>query len=1711
MADLGNRVVNFKVDFGNSAQSADQVKTSLNKFTDAMKTAGIAITKLVTVVGTLGLAYIGVNKILKTESWSLFTKAIKDSMIAMQAAVKGTTSFSTAFTVMGTSVMTATKQISTNMIAGFNTLTTLLQTKAKAFGKMFEVVYHDLMKVQHGAETLAGPLGKLAIGSTELSAVLGILGLAILPVSKLLGGLAIAAATASGAFAAAITAMMYGAASLVSYVGRKLGELSGAWGQVGLDFEEQQYGLEVAVRAFQKATNDYSISAEDLINKIRSISAETGIAAAEIKQGVNVMFEMSRVTKLTGTQIDTLVKSMADFAIVRGVSFFDVVYAIDQSFRGWQRSASALGLTLDEASVSAMAAQHNWSLIEKQGDQSAQTFLRYKTVVEQLSLAHDAGAESARKFAFGALRQLRGEWNTLFGTLGLGVTDVWQPLYRLLAETIKLIREGLGPEVLKLIGTFVETTSNILKVIAVIAKLTIAIVVLTSVLRLARVAWTLFTIAGAGSSAILTNLAALFISLGTKIPLVGKYLSQLSVWLTAAAASGASLATVFGLVLRVALSLTILSIKAFLIAMAPVLAILTLLAGIGIGVVKAFSMVREESKSSEKSVKILTNLYKELGDEAERAAEKARKGAISTAMSWAGALFRPLAVSTQITGLAITQAGLQDRKSDLLWKEAEKEIQKENRGKTPSQLLTKIIQRRREINQRSYEQKSLEHQAIDDAMQGITNVQARVRLSNPWVSEKEAITGNIAVDIQDQQLAERSARREIARKNVAPELGGEELNSLKALTEVKQQELATERDFLMLVGREHEARAITIRLAIEEARAKAALVSGAVFGDKEVEMLHERLTLLSNISKYETQYRYSRFMYERGDTKKRIDYNQYEAIALEQIRTAERINLQKKYGNDTIRIDAEMAISDKKREQTRLQTLASTLEQMGEKEKAFVEQQKVLQINLLLETKLTGDEIKTILARNAEFFKADTDKLMRDSILSRLSAETEFKSKVLEIRGDVLESIKINEALQLATVKNNLESQLVEIKKSGINAVEMEKRKTNAIKVAEEQNKQIRLDALEKTQAFAIRSVNTMLQAYKGLSSATTSISANILQAQGKGIGAADVGRTGALEQTELGLRSQRIQLAEQKGVPAELKQQQIKAAEMQAMASRIKIQKEYYDTIKQLEQQRYENIKQSLTNIISAEHNATQAMLAYEYKAFESRVLAIEKERQDVETELQTRIAAIRDMAIEAVDKEKLILDAQQEASANRRKVVIDEMSLRRDATKAAIDYAIQEEERLRSKIQSSASAYKELLGLINKPTRQQKGDVLLGMEQSQKIQATYQQAMLNAPDAESRKNVKEAAEQAITDQAKKFTGPAREAIEKTKLLSVDKMREKQQYEDEEFNARKRDAERGGQRIAEPRGARGARAEINSATKTLVENMAIYKAELSLLATQTAALNVATLPLLQAVNALEEAFYAATARVNEFSGGTTEPGVPKKPTAIENTSPNFQLRKLDDKGREQLIIERDIIDSGSKSRVEQVGSSSFKDNSANTKKNLRNYVSAPISSDYASRDDRIRDDRLVEEAEIKQNITYAGLMNVRNKDVGAINGPPPLQGFLEGKSNLDISKEINAQAKGTSNFGFDISKIPPARELNPAQNLPTAMSVPQMNLENFGAAFKTAFERMQIQFDESVVEMVSKMDDQSAPIRDKVVGIAMDRMPAELISQNRRSGVQGP
>src|SRR4030066_872243 len=110
---------------------------------------------------------------------------------------------------------------------------------------------------------------------------------------------------------------------------------------------------------------------------------------------------------------------------------------------------------------------------------------------------------------------------------------------------------------------------------------------------------------------------------------------------------------------------------------------------------------------------------------------------------------------------------------------------------------------------------------------------------------------------------------------------------------------------------------------------------------------------------------------------------------------------------------------------------------------------------------------------------------MRDSILSRLSAETEFKSKVLEIRGDVLESIKINEALQLATVKNNLESQLVEIKKSGINAVEMEKRKTNAIKVAEEQNKQIRLEALEKTQAFAIRSVNTMLQAYKGLSSAT--------------------------------------------------------------------------------------------------------------------------------------------------------------------------------------------------------------------------------------------------------------------------------------------------------------------------------------------------------------------------------------------------------------------------------------------------------------------------------------------------------------------------------------------------------------------------------------------------------------------------------------------------
>lgn len=578
MTILGERVIRFRVDFGSAKEDTqkvskqfDDIASSADKAQGTIQKAIGLFAKFAAVAATAAAGFVGIRLLLNTDLWTKFAGVVSKSVDLLTKFVSGTAGFEKVkdlFEKLNVTVSNLARALTEKAIAAWEKF----KVSASGTGKVLEEVYHKFELIEFGALGLAGPLGKLTMSLSTVGGVSGIAALGLGALGAPFAGLAAKISAFSLGAVAAIQAVIFAIGKLIQASGNKLAEAANSWLETGIEFEKQQFGLEIAVRGFQKATKDFSISADDLVGKIRRISAETGIAAQEIKQGVNVMFEMSRVTNLTGNQIDTLISSMADFATVRGVSFLEVVYAIDQGFRGWYQSANALGLTLDDNSVKMADAQHNWSATATSANDLTQSTLRYKTALEQMSFAQGAAAESADKILAGAMRKLQGEINLMHGLLGQGVTQFWLPFYQILGRTASLINTSLGDSMLKFIGQLTAVAGVALQTIGFMIKWVSIIVSATAAFGIFKIVVGSFGAAvgilGSVISSLTLGVAALS---ATHFPLLANMLTNVGARVTALTTGVGSFSSVLLKVGTTIASFVTSSITGLLSAIAPIL------------------------------------------------------------------------------------------------------------------------------------------------------------------------------------------------------------------------------------------------------------------------------------------------------------------------------------------------------------------------------------------------------------------------------------------------------------------------------------------------------------------------------------------------------------------------------------------------------------------------------------------------------------------------------------------------------------------------------------------------------------------------------------------------------------------------------------------------------------------------------------------------------------------------------------------------------------------------------------------------------------------------------------------------------------------------------------------------------------------------------------------------------------------------------------
>lgn len=482
MPPIGERVIRLKIDFGNSQQDAGKLQESLKGIGDNSQEASKSILSFGQQLGKTALIITGI-----TAGVALLVKSLQSGL--MNPARWG---------AFGAMVIAAFDKLK----VGFHGLIGAL-----------EAVHKHTTIMDSGLAAVTKPLGPFIARLTDL-------GLAAETVALVLGtiggptALKVAAgfslmAKGAGATVASITALTYAVGALATSIGNKLENATNSWLEAGLEFQKQQFGLEIAVKGFGRAADGAAIDVKKLIKDIQDISAETGVAATEIKQGVNVMYEMSKVTHLTGDQINTLIRYMADFATVRGKEFSEVVYAIDQSFRGWHRSASGLGLALDDATVKMEAAKHGWAGASDSMDANTETALRYKTALAAMTVT--LGASKAQLDILpGVIRKLNGEFQQIHNQLGVGVSKYWYPYYNILLKITEVFRSVLGPNVLQAIGYISAMAGSALQAVGAIFKWGSALVILVSGIRLLQVA-----MAGLGKFVVIEKLAKQFFELGT--------------------------------------------------------------------------------------------------------------------------------------------------------------------------------------------------------------------------------------------------------------------------------------------------------------------------------------------------------------------------------------------------------------------------------------------------------------------------------------------------------------------------------------------------------------------------------------------------------------------------------------------------------------------------------------------------------------------------------------------------------------------------------------------------------------------------------------------------------------------------------------------------------------------------------------------------------------------------------------------------------------------------------------------------------------------------------------------------------------------------------------------------------------------------------------------------------------------------------------------
>lgn len=201
--------------------------------------------------------------------------------------------------------------------------------------------------------------------------------------------------------------------------------------QSALEFTKAVYGMQIGVRALQRAGTDITIA--DVTENIERLREEWGIfSEKELVEGTAQLLNLVRSFGFAKEQIFELQDAISTLAIVNGRAMDDVQRTVALAISsGYTEGLQRLGVSINRVTIAEKAATLGWkggytALTEQQ-----RAYATYLTILEKTALYSD-DAKKAQDELFGSVQKSKAIWADLKKEIG----NAFLPIYAKVIETL---------------------------------------------------------------------------------------------------------------------------------------------------------------------------------------------------------------------------------------------------------------------------------------------------------------------------------------------------------------------------------------------------------------------------------------------------------------------------------------------------------------------------------------------------------------------------------------------------------------------------------------------------------------------------------------------------------------------------------------------------------------------------------------------------------------------------------------------------------------------------------------------------------------------------------------------------------------------------------------------------------------------------------------------------------------------------------------------------------------------------------------------------------------------------------------------------------------------------------------------------------------------------------------------------------------------------